>query len=79
MVELSESKKSFNTNNVLENEPNSNRKIMSILKAWENGIHLYPPNIKYVDPFVFGDGRHRCLAAKFLGAKTIPVFCINTP
>ena len=33
--------------------------------------------IKYGDSFVFGDGRHRCLAAKFIGAETIPIDCIR--
>ncbi len=77
VLKMVESTGAFNTNDVFENEPKSNRRIMNFLKEWKNGVCVYPPNIKYGDPFEFGDGRHRCLAAKFLGAKTIPVFCIN--
>ena len=50
---------------------------MNILREWKNGICLRPLDIKYGDSFVFGDGRHRRLAAKFLGVETIPIDCIR--
>jgi len=65
----------LNTTDIFENEPKNNRRIMSILRAWKHGIGIMPPTINYEDSISFLDGRHRTLAAYFLGAKTIPVYC----
>ena len=77
VLEIIESKGILNTTEVFSNEPKSNRRIMNILRAWKKGIPIEPPCIIYDDSIYFSDGRHRSLAAHFLGADTIMVYCIT--
>ena len=68
----------LNTKDVFKNEPKDNRRIMNTLNMWKTGISINPPCIVHEDSFRISDGRHRILAAFFLGAETIPVFyCSN--
>ena len=66
------------TIDIFDNEPQNNRRIMNVLRAWEKGIQIEPPSITYGNSDNISDGQHRTLAAHFLGADTLPVYCINS-
>lgn len=74
VLEILETKEKLITSDVFNNEPQSNRRVMSILRAWKHGVTIEPPTIICSDPISISDGRHRSLAAQFVGAKTIPVY-----
>lgn len=61
------------TNNVFDNSPLSNRRIMNTLWRWEFGLHVSLP-ILDLNKNEFIDGRHRVLAAYHLNEKKIPIY-----
>jgi hypothetical protein len=77
VLKILESEGNLITTDVFSNEPKSNRRIMNILKAWNKGIQIEPPSISYGNSDYISDGRHRILAAHFLGAETLPVYRIK--
>lgn len=67
----------LNTTDIFENSVSDNKRTMNILGAWRVGINILIPSIVIDDFVYFNDGRHRTLAAHFLGEQLIPVLCIG--
>lgn len=64
--------KEFNVNDILRNEVRHNRRVISIVIGWKNGLYFDIPEIKE-NNYIVQQGRHCILAAKFLGETKIPV------
>ncbi len=78
ILEIIISARELNAVDIFKNEPQHIRRIMSILRAWKIGIPISPPKIKSAGTLIIEDGRHRILAAHFVGATIIPVYIKNT-
>jgi len=63
----------LNTNEVFCNEVRSNARIISILMAWRNGLCIEIPKLEFDSQINYIEGRHRVIAAHYLGEKIIPL------
>ncbi|MGV8093513.1 MAG: hypothetical protein AB2L24_16760 [Mangrovibacterium sp.] len=67
----------LNTLDLFSNDIKDNKRTMNILRIWQKGLCVDPPSATDKKPLVIHDGRHRILAAHFLGAKFIPIKLYN--
>lgn len=72
LLELVKAKK-LKIKDVFDNEPCHNKRTLNILKGWGKGIAFNPPIISHNKSLGIIDGRHRILAAYFLGVDSIPI------
>lgn len=56
---------------ILNNAPRDNRRVMSIVRAWEQLTLMPPIRISMDNGIEFGDGRHRTLAALFVASSYV--------
>lgn len=77
ILDVIHSTEKLNTIDVFNNQPRDNRRTMNTLSMWKRGILIEPSSILHENLIRISNGRHRILAAHFLGAETIPVYWTN--